>query len=136
MKFKIRINLAMCYVFLVYLYYIVKNFSSIAFVGGILFFIGWFCVIDLYYLIEKGNLIAYRIIGSKTFRMKDIIALIDPIPVMHRLNPRPGTLSIYYNKTKRFNVCPKDQAGFCNAMHLANKKIKVDVSSLKKTNEK
>ncbi|PRR80294.1 hypothetical protein [Clostridium vincentii] len=137
MKYKIRLNLAMVYVFLVYIYYIVKNFTNIAFLGGILFFIAWFCVIDLYYSIEKGNLIAFRIIGSKTFRMRDVVALIDPIPVMHRLNPRPGTLSVYYsgnkNVNKRFNVCPKDQAGFCNAMFLANKKIKIDVKSLKKS---
>lgn len=132
MKFKVRINLAMFYIFLVYIYYIIKNFNSITFVVGALFFIGWFCVSDLYYRIERGNLTAYRVIGSKEFRMKDIVALIDPIPVMHRLNPRPGTLSIYYNENKRFNLCPKDQVGFCNAMHLANKKIKIDVNSLKK----
>ena len=96
MKFKIRLNLAMCYVLLVYIYYIMKNFSSVAFVGGALFFIGWICVSDLYYKIEKGNLIVYRVIGAKQIRVRDINALIDPIPVMHRLNPRPGTLSIYY----------------------------------------
>lgn len=136
MKYKVRLNLAMSYILLVYLYYIIKNFNSIAFVIGVLFFIGWICISDLYYKIEKGNLIIYRLIGAKEFKVRDIIALVDPIPVLHRLNPRPGTLAIYFSDKKRLNVYPKDQVGFANAMHLANKKINVDVKSLKKLKEK
>jgi len=133
MKYKVRLHMAMSYVLLVYLYYMIKNFNSIAFVVGVLFFIGWICVSDLYYKIERGNLIVYRIIGAKSIRVRDIVALIDPIPVMHRLNPRPGTLSVYYDEKKRLNVYPKDQVAFSKAMQSANKKIRVDVKSLKKT---
>lgn len=133
MKFRVRLNLAMSYILLVYIFYIISNFNSIAFVAGVLFFIGWFCLSDLYYTIERGNLIVHRIVRSKQIRVRDINALIDPIPVMHRLNPRPGTLAIYYNdRKKRLQVCPKDQVGFCKAMQSANKKMIVDVKDLKR----
>jgi len=136
MKYKVRLHMAMSYVLLVYLYYIIKNFNNIAFVAGVLFFIGWACVSDLYYKIERGNLIVYRIIGAKSIRVKDVIALIDPIPVMHRLSPRPGTLAVYYADKKKLHVYPKDQVAFSKAMQSANKKIRVDVKSLKTTKEK
>jgi len=136
MKFKIRLNLAMCYVLLIYLYYTIRNFNSIVFVCGALFFIGWICISDLYYIIEKGNLVAYRVIGAKQIRLKDITVLTDPMPVMHRLNPRPGTLAIYYGERKKLHVHPKDQAGFSKAMSSGNKKMTININSLKKKDEK
>lgn len=132
MKYKVRLNIAMSYVLLAYIFYMFKNFNSIVLVAGIIFFSAWFCLTDRYYLIERGNLIAHRIIRSKEVRIRDINALIDPIPVMHRLNPKPGTLAIYYNeRKKRLHVCPKDQVGFCKAMQAVNKKMIVDVRNLK-----
>lgn len=129
MKFKVRPNVAMYFIFIVYAIYTINNFNLMVLIAGILFYILWYCCSDAYYKIEKGNLIVSRIIGRKEIRIKDINAIIDPIPVLHRLNPRPGTLAIYREK-KRLHVCPKDQVGFVKALQKANKKMNVKVESV------
>lgn len=129
MKYKVKMNLALLFVVIVYILYLIKSFDIYAFIGGLLILSMIICFSDLYYKIENGNLIIFKIIGKKNIKIKDIEIVTDPVPVMHRLNPRSGTIAIYNKSKKRFHICPDKQVDLVKEIKKINKKANIKVKS-------
>ena len=129
MKYKVKVNSALVFVIMVYIFYLIKGFNIYAFLGGILILSIIMCFSDLYYKIEKGNLIIFKIIGRKNIKIRDIEVITDPLPVMHRLNPRSGTIAIYNKSKKRFHICPDKQIELIKEIKKLNKKANINLKS-------
>lgn len=129
MIYKVKINSALSFVVIVYILYLIKNFDIYAFIGGIFLISTIICFSDLYYKIENGNLIIFKIIGKKNIKIRDIEIVTDPVPVMHRLNPRSGTIAIYNKSKKRFHICPDKQVDLVKEIKKLNRKANINLKS-------
>ena len=127
MRFKVKTDTAMWMVVILYAVYAVISKDLIVVTGGIILLGFWMSKKDLYYEVNKNTLLIYRIFGRTEISLKDISTVSDPIPVIYKLNPRPGTISVYNQYNREIKICPVNKIDFAKAISKLNRKIKIEI---------